>query len=368
MNASGACQLIGGSGPSGEDAFSRRFTAVKAFAAALFAGVALVAGGPAGAASFPVFSLSGGTQIADPAPYSVSSDSLNYVAKTVTIKNEGTNNINRVRLVISASTKVPVKDYSACVSPCTSVSTTSTSVEYFFDVFPPSAIVDVVVSFATPISDGSTPLPTMSVLGAVRINNTNNNSSQLVASGTFPINLGGDSADVLGYLPKNGGQVTALKKGVLKTTVTFPSNLIANPVGSVTQEIDPSSCSALYNVCVNSAVHLPATGNPATFTNILQMVLDLDAAALSGSNAKIENAILQYQKQVWDGTAFVPSGDPLPIQPCNADGSIPSDATGYASGRCQLPPQDLTFKKKGVLQGFWRFFVNSYDNGLLLFR
>ena len=125
MNASGACQLIGGSGPSGEDAFSRRFTAVKAFAAALFAGVALVAGGPAGAASFPVFSLSGGTQIADPAPYSVSSDSLNYVAKTVTIKNEGTNNINRVRLVISASTKVPVKDYSACVSPCTSVSTTS---------------------------------------------------------------------------------------------------------------------------------------------------------------------------------------------------------------------------------------------------
>jgi hypothetical protein len=365
MNAWGGCLSSHGVKPSGKDMEAMRFTAVKAFAVALLAGIGLAAGAPAVAASFPVFSLTGGAQIADPAPYSVSTDGLNYVAKTVTIQNQGTNNINRVQLTISASTKVPVKDFSDCVAPCTSVtpSADGTSVQYFFDVFPPSASVSVIVSFSTPISSGS-----MNVLGAVRINNTNNNSSQLVASLTSPINLGGDAADVLGYLPKNGGQVTALKKGVLKTTVTFPSNLIANPVGSVTQEIDPSSCSALYNVCVNSAVHLPATGDPATFGNVLQMVLDLDAAALSGSNAKIENAVLQYQKQVWNGTAFVASGDPLPIQPCNTDGSIPPDATGYASGRCQLPPQDLTFKKKGVLQGFWRFFVNSYDNGLLLFR
>ena len=89
MNVAGSCLLTGGSAPSCEGALARRLTAVKGFAAALLAAVALAAGMPAWAAPFPVFSLNG-DQIPDPAPFSVSSDGLNYVAKKVTIKNEGT--------------------------------------------------------------------------------------------------------------------------------------------------------------------------------------------------------------------------------------------------------------------------------------
>lgn len=384
MNVSGGCLLTGCSAPSCEGALARRLTALKGFAVALLAAVALAAGMPAWAASFPVFNLNGGVQIPDPAPFSVSSDSLNYVAKTVTITNSGTNTINRVQLTISASTKVPVKDFSACVAPCTSVSTTTTSVQYFFDVFPASASVSVVVSFSTPISDGSTPLPTLDVLGAVRINNTSNNSSQLVASLTSPITLGGDPANVLGYLPKTGGQVTALKKGSLKTTVTFPcfdatcSNSIANPIGSVAQEVDPSSCISLYLECLSSTIHLPATGVPLTFTDILKIALELNVASLSKpASTKPTDITILYQKQEWQcmpiGSPtctfqFVPIGDPLPVQPCNADGSIPSDVSGFASGRCLLPPLDLTTGNGSNKKGVYKYLVNSHDNGTLLMR
>ena len=82
----------------------------------------------------------------------------------------------------------------------------ATSVQYFFDGFLPSANVGVVVSFSTPISDGSTPLPTMDVLGAVRINNTSNNSSQLVASLTSPINLGVTPPTCWAICPRTEGR------------------------------------------------------------------------------------------------------------------------------------------------------------------
>ena len=217
----------------------------------------------------------------------------------------------------------------------------------------------------------------MNVLAEVRIKNTNNSSGQLLASLSpeeSKVNLGGDPANVLGYLPKNGGQVTALKKGSLKTTVTFPSNSITNPIGSVAQEVDPSSCISLYIVCLASAIHLPATGVPATFAAILKVAFELDVAALSNpASTKPTDVTILYLKQDWFCTTpttcqFVPVGDPLPVQPCNADGSIPADASGFAPGRCLLPPLDLTTGKGSNKKGVYKYFQNSYDNGTVLFR
>lgn len=171
--------------------------------------------------------------------------------------------------------------------------------------------------------------------------------------------------EVRTYVPTGGGSFftgsgVATKADKWTTTVSVPRAALAEVVESVSAQ----SCSADYNLCVESALRIP--GQFA----YLEVTLRRDVSTLVKRFDKygvatfpdIANAVLYYQSEVFDASlGWLPVGTPVPINACDA-------ATGLPAGtdrRCVFSRRQYSSADAPTPEwlGDWEFVVRALENG-----
>jgi len=171
--------------------------------------------------------------------------------------------------------------------------------------------------------------------------------------------------EVRTYVPTGGGSfftgsgvATQLDKWT--TTVSVPRAALAEVVESVSAQ----SCSADYNLCVESALRIP--GQFA----YLEVKLRRDVSTLVKRFDKwggaifpdIANAVLYYQSEVFDASlGWLPVGSPVPINACDAGTGLPAGT----DRRCIFSRRQYSSSDAPTLEwlGDWEFVVRAFENG-----
>jgi len=124
----------------------------------------------------------------------------------------------------------------------------------------------------------------------------------------------------------------------------------------VVEDINPESCSSVYNLCVRSTLTLPGQFDYLTIT------LRRDASTIR-SCSQIINAILRYEPGAYNTAGvFVPSGPPVDIPSCDL---LPNRMPNASYPRCIDSRIAYTKKNTAVsgLWGDWEFVIKALENG-----
>ncbi len=173
------------------------------------------------------------------------------------------------------------------------------------------------------------------------------------------------SLEVKTYVPTGGGSFftgsgVATKLDQWTTTVSVPRAALAEVVESVSAQ----SCSADYNLCVESALRIP--GQFA----YLEVKLRRDVSTLVKRFDKwggaifpdIANAMLYYQAETFDASlGWLPVGSPVPINACDAVTGLPVGT----ERRCIVSRRQYGSADAPTLEwlGDWEFVVRALENG-----